>query len=221
MAVAHPSTRAGSLDELATEINSAHAACESSYADALEHAFRCGELLIQAKAQLPHGGWTSWLAENFAGADRTARAYTQLARTSEEERRTLAGLGVYAALKTLAAPRKAKTGERLRALATGADLAGAMDELVTEEPPPRRASLAKGVGGRTWRNIKAALAEAERAHRAGCYDLELMADVNTPDALAAEDLRLGVDDFREEIGHLQEAIAEALALANFLVGPRR
>jgi hypothetical protein len=41
---------------------------------------RAGELLIEAKSKVAHGGWLPWLADNFELTDRMARHYTQLAR---------------------------------------------------------------------------------------------------------------------------------------------
>ncbi len=51
---------------------------------ALKHALRAGELLSEAKGQLPHGAFGPWLAENFAGSDRTARAYMRVYSHREE-----------------------------------------------------------------------------------------------------------------------------------------
>lgn len=90
------------LTELATQLGDAHAACETALSDALGHAFRAGDLLLEAKELLPYGAWGRWLAEHFAGSERTARGYMQLAR--EPERRPVADVGVRAALATLAAP---------------------------------------------------------------------------------------------------------------------
>jgi len=40
-----------------------------------------GDLLTQAKAQVPHGQWLPWLAEHCAIAERTAQAYMRVARS--------------------------------------------------------------------------------------------------------------------------------------------
>lgn len=92
--------------ELTTEIATEHEAAQSAFRSAVEHAIRCGELLIEAKAQLPHGGWGEWIAGNFPASDRTARGYMRLARYGEEvNRQGLADLGIEVALKQLAAPK--------------------------------------------------------------------------------------------------------------------
>jgi len=45
-----------------------------------EHYRRAGEMLIEAKDQVPYGGWGSWLTKNFDLSSRTANAYMQWAR---------------------------------------------------------------------------------------------------------------------------------------------
>jgi hypothetical protein len=88
------------LAQIATELSGQHAACESALSDALGHASRAGELLLEAKPLVAYGEWGSWLAANFAGSHRTARGYMQLAR----ERRPVATVGVRAALAAIAEP---------------------------------------------------------------------------------------------------------------------
>jgi hypothetical protein len=73
-------TTSRDLPTLATEINAEHAAAERAINDSLNHARRCGELLIEAKRQCTHGEWGGWLAANFQASDRTARGYMVLAR---------------------------------------------------------------------------------------------------------------------------------------------
>ena len=91
----------------AAEINREHAACLAAASDALEHAMRCGDLLAEAKAGCEHGQWEQWLADNFAGSARTARAYMQLAEHREQiesKRQRSATLSIDGALKLLAPP---------------------------------------------------------------------------------------------------------------------
>ena len=88
------------LDELASAIRHEHLRCEKSYADAVEAAIRAGELLIEAKEQVGHGGWLPWLANHFAGSVRTAQGYMRIARHPEDARR-VSHLGVGAALRAL------------------------------------------------------------------------------------------------------------------------
>jgi hypothetical protein len=51
-----------------------------------EHYRQAGEMLIEAKDQIPHGSWGSWLAKNFDLASRTAQIYMQWARLQNEMR---------------------------------------------------------------------------------------------------------------------------------------
>ena len=53
------------LTELATRINATAARAEEHILAGLEAARACGELLIEAKGQVPHGGWGDWLAEKL------------------------------------------------------------------------------------------------------------------------------------------------------------
>src|SRR5215831_10411230 len=45
-----------------------------------EHYRHAGELLIEAKEQVTHGRWGSWLSKNFDLSTRTAQHYMQWAR---------------------------------------------------------------------------------------------------------------------------------------------
>lgn len=97
------------LETLAERINAEHRACEVAVNSALAHAMNAGEMLSAAKIQLPHGAFGPWLAENFAGSDRTARAYMRVSSRREEleaKRQSSATMSLDGALKALAAPRE-------------------------------------------------------------------------------------------------------------------
>lgn len=92
---------------LAAEINEAHAAARRATLSALEHARRCGELLIEAKGRLPHGEWLSWLEMHTAVSERTSQLYIRLAkRWGELQAKTqrVADLPLRDALALLAEP---------------------------------------------------------------------------------------------------------------------
>jgi Protein of unknown function (DUF3102) len=96
------------LETLAGRINEEHRACEAAANAALTHAMSAGELLLEAKGQLPHGAFGSWLKENFAGSDRTARVYMRVYSHREEleaKRQSSATLSLDGALKALSAPK--------------------------------------------------------------------------------------------------------------------
>src|SRR5215208_4111766 len=94
------------LDTLAARINEEHCACETAANAVPTHAMSAGELLMEAKGQLPHGAFGSWLKENFAGSDRTARAYMRVYSHREEleaKRQSSATLSLDGVLKALSA----------------------------------------------------------------------------------------------------------------------
>ena len=49
-------------------------------AAAMEHYRRAGEMLLEAKAQVPHGKWGHWILNNFKLSQTTATIYMNLAR---------------------------------------------------------------------------------------------------------------------------------------------
>jgi Protein of unknown function (DUF3102) len=95
-----PETPEPSLDELRAAIEHEHACAIEAYRDAVLHAIRAGDLLLQAKARVGHGGWLPWLADNFPASTRTAQGYMRLARHREDAQR-LAHLGIAQALRAL------------------------------------------------------------------------------------------------------------------------
>jgi hypothetical protein len=69
------------LERLAVEIRHDIEAADQHWQNAVKHAIRAGEGLIEAKALLQHGEWLPWLSENFAGfSARSASSYMRLAR---------------------------------------------------------------------------------------------------------------------------------------------
>jgi N6-adenosine-specific RNA methylase IME4 len=80
------------LRSLAAKANAEARAAEEHHQQSKEHARRCGEALIRAKALVPHGEWGQWLRANFERAARTARLYMQLAQMPAEEWQRVADL---------------------------------------------------------------------------------------------------------------------------------
>jgi Protein of unknown function (DUF3102) len=68
-----------STADLAAQINAEHEAAFGKAREALEHARRAGELLLQAKGAVGHGKWLPWLKTNCKFSERTAQAYMRLA----------------------------------------------------------------------------------------------------------------------------------------------
>src|SRR5712671_939062 len=50
-----------SLPELAARIRAEHAATGEALKSSIDHSIAAGELLIEAKAKVPHGEWLPWL----------------------------------------------------------------------------------------------------------------------------------------------------------------
>ncbi len=92
--------------DLASSIRAEHEAAQAAALSAVAHAIRAGELLIEAKAALPHGEFGAWLAVNVSFSERTAQGYMKLARLSAEKRNGVADLSLRDALATLTAPKE-------------------------------------------------------------------------------------------------------------------
>jgi hypothetical protein len=64
--------------DLASLINAEHEAACVKARQALEHAHRAGELLLQAKASVGHGSFLGWIAEHCTFSPRQAQRYMLL-----------------------------------------------------------------------------------------------------------------------------------------------
>jgi Protein of unknown function (DUF3102) len=82
--VASPSNLNCVLDGLAERINNAADASLTALRSSFEHACEAGQLLIEAKALVGHGGWSAWLADNTKISERTAQRWMRFARKGRE-----------------------------------------------------------------------------------------------------------------------------------------
>jgi hypothetical protein len=73
-------SRSNSLADLAARIRSEHEASSAALSRGVVHAIAAGQLLAEAKAQVPHGQWLPWLEENCAMSVRTAQLYMRIAK---------------------------------------------------------------------------------------------------------------------------------------------
>jgi hypothetical protein len=64
----------------ATAINREHQLAQQSAESAVQHATRCGQLLADAKATLPHGQFQKWIEANCLFEYSTAARYMKAAR---------------------------------------------------------------------------------------------------------------------------------------------
>ena len=92
-----------SLSALAEQINSEHRQCEESLRKTLNHAYRCGVLLLQAKENVPHGQWGKWLETNCIVGPRMSQNYMKIAVNYSPE--TLPGGSIREAIAALAGPK--------------------------------------------------------------------------------------------------------------------
>lgn len=64
---------------LAQKIKNEHALAQECAETAVQHAVRCGQLLLEAKASLRHGRFVPWVEANCKFSIRTAQAYIKVA----------------------------------------------------------------------------------------------------------------------------------------------
>lgn len=102
------------LGDLAATANREHAACETAYGTALDHAYRAGQALTRAKGQLEHGEWLPWLEGNFKAERSTAERYIRLAKANASRMTHLieAGASITEALKELQPPKQAEDNHK-------------------------------------------------------------------------------------------------------------
>ena len=96
-----------SLADRAARIRAEHEAVGYAMKRSLGHALAAGKLLIEAKAQVPHGRWLPWLREHCQVPERSAQRYMLLARHAPEleaKSANLADLTMDGAAKLLAPP---------------------------------------------------------------------------------------------------------------------
>ncbi|MGB7156863.1 MAG: DUF3102 domain-containing protein [Tepidisphaeraceae bacterium] len=95
------------LADLARRFRDEHEACEAAGKKAIDHAIAAGALLIEAKANIPHGGWLPWLTDNCNVSERTAQTYMRIARNRAElpKAQRAADLSLRDAVALLAEPK--------------------------------------------------------------------------------------------------------------------
>jgi DUF3102 family protein len=82
--IASPVEGSNYLVDIAARILIEHNAAATALEHCLTHAIAAGDLLIQAKDQVPHGSWLPWLHDNCEMSVRGAQAYMKLARGKEQ-----------------------------------------------------------------------------------------------------------------------------------------
>jgi hypothetical protein len=110
---------AGGEIQFAKRIEAEHRAAIGAARTAIEHAFECGRLLIEAKEQVGHGGWLAWVEGHLSFGARQAAKYMRLHRHRGHLANRTCGsdLGVNAAVGLLATPKEhAGAGDEVEAL---------------------------------------------------------------------------------------------------------
>lgn len=69
-------------DDLVREINAEHGQVETYKHNTIQHAIRCGDLLLEMKQRVGHGNWLAWVQEHFEASERTARNYMEIAKSA-------------------------------------------------------------------------------------------------------------------------------------------
>jgi Protein of unknown function (DUF3102) len=103
--------KAPSLSELASDINRNHELALMYVGQSFDHAVKAGLLLIEAKAQFPHGGWLKWLKANVKIGVRQAQNYMKVATTPDEKRNAVAHLSMRKAIHALALQKVVKESD--------------------------------------------------------------------------------------------------------------
>jgi hypothetical protein len=80
--VAPSSKPVRSDEEMAREINTEHGHVETYKRNTIQHAIRCGEMLLEMKRRVGHGNWLAWVEEHFEASERTARNYMEIAKSA-------------------------------------------------------------------------------------------------------------------------------------------
>jgi hypothetical protein len=188
------------LPALAEQINREHGLCRASWRDSLQHALIAGRLLTEAKAQVPHGEWLDWLRTNFDGSERAAQGYMRLAREPNPQR--VADTSLRQALQALANRRRRRLDERARERAVP-DVEARAERGAVEDHDRRERFPRPGVERKTWRDIEAALAEAEHKRRMPAKTPTLVPDAKADLLLEAKD---GYERAAEALGELAQFV---------------
>jgi hypothetical protein len=80
MTAADVLTSSNSLPDLAARIRVEHEATIAALRSGVVHAMAAGDLLIEAKAQVPHGQWRPWFNKNCRMSERSGQLYMKLAK---------------------------------------------------------------------------------------------------------------------------------------------
>jgi hypothetical protein len=113
------------LPILASSINDHLAAAEQATKRGLEHAIAAGQLLLEAKEIIGHGGWLAWLEANCRVGVRQAQTFMRLARNRHKLEAIKNESAAYLTIATAEALVGRPRARRSHGLPRQLDLAGA------------------------------------------------------------------------------------------------
>jgi hypothetical protein len=100
------------LMALAIQIKAEVALVGESMHHALQHAKHVGELLLEVKRKIMHGGWLKWVKDNCDVSERMAEHYVKIAknwtRLEKAHSKSISDLTISKAIKLLQKPKKRK-----------------------------------------------------------------------------------------------------------------
>jgi hypothetical protein len=123
------------LTDIAARINEAHDRALASAKSTIVAAMEAGRLLIQAKAEVGHGGWLSWLKANTSVSERTAQYYMKLADDPSKSA-MIADLTLVGALKLLAPPKADPKRQTAHNCSSASPKTSKVEVLPPEPKPP-------------------------------------------------------------------------------------
>jgi hypothetical protein len=113
--IASPIEGSNYLIDIAARVKIEHQAVAASLKQSVQHAIAAGELLLEAKDQIPHGQWLPWLEQHCGVTPRAAQMYMRVAKyraAIELKYEDISHLTIADALAALAKPRLPKVRNR-------------------------------------------------------------------------------------------------------------
>ena len=161
--------RSNSLVDLAARIKAEHEAAFGHARQALQHAAECGRLLIEAKAQVEHGQWLSWIDTNTGVSARQCQKYMRLAGVWAEigsKCELDSHLSIEGALGLLAAP--AKKPSKALARENPVNVRGIVEVRTAQPSNPITAAWDEASDAQRLEFVRDRAEHLERVAGAGC-----------------------------------------------------
>jgi hypothetical protein len=114
MSTENPPANSNYLTDLGVRINEAHTRAIEHAGKAIGYAIACGDMLLEAKAKVPHGQWLPWLRNNITFSERSAQGYMRIAQRRPNPQR-VADLPLRRVLGELRTPLRARSETSLDA----------------------------------------------------------------------------------------------------------